>query len=352
MGESRGLTGIVRDSRYLDHDTGDTHPESKRRLESIFTLWDETGQGEGFQNITPREALDDEILLAHSPEHLSKIVGSSQREYTTFSQDTFASSGSHLAARLAVGGLCTAISLVVSGELKNAFALVRPPGHHAERTRAMGFCLFNNVAVGARYAREILGLKRVLIVDWDVHHGNGTQHCFERDDAVLFFSTHQFPLFPGTGHFTETGLGPGEGMTINVPLRKGYGDAEYADIFRQLLLPPASEFSPDLILVSAGFDTHRSDPLGGMNMTAEGFAVLTRMLMNLAEACCRGRLVLCLEGGYNLKALAMSVRAVLRELAGLTVSAPHDAADAADKKKVDYALKRSRPILRRYWKNI
>ena len=304
------------------------------------------------REIPPRPALEEELLWVHSRQHIAKLQATANRDHTALTADTHASSGSWPAALLAAGGLCRLVSKVVSGELFHAFALVRPPGHHAEKSRAMGFCLINNVAVAAVFARRILGLNRVLIVDWDVHHGNGTQHCFEVDPSVLFFSCHQYPFFPGTGHFTETGLDSGEGFTINVPLARGYGDGEYAAIFEKILRPVALEFKPELILVSAGFDTHRLDPVGGMNMTSRGFAALTRSLMNLAEAFCPGRLVLCLEGGYHLEALSRSVLAVLGELAGLTSSPLEEITAAANAKKVDYILKRCRNVHRVHWKGL
>ena len=253
---------------------------------------------------------------------------------------------------MAAGGLFEAITGVVDGIVDNAFVLARPPGHHAEKSRAMGFCLFNNVALGAAFARKALGLKRVLIVDWDVHHGNGVQHIFEQDPSVFYFSIHQYPLFPGTGVFTETGRGPGEGYTINIPLSRGYGDGEYLLFFDKILWPVAQMFKPELILVSAGFDTHRKDPIGGMRMTANGFAALTRSLMELAETCCHGRLVMTLEGGYHLEALKQSVKAVLREMADQTYTSPTGVLAGANIKKAGPAIFRSIKVHGIYWENL
>jgi len=210
--------------------------------------------------------------------------------------------------------MLSAIDAVVSKKADNAFALVRPPGHHADADRAAGFCIFNNVAIGARHAMALHKMERILIVDWDLHHGNGTQDIFYQDRRVLFFSTHQYPYYPGTGAMGEMGRGEGLGYTLNVPLRPGADDAFYIRIFQGLLSPVALAFKPEIILVSAGFDTYFADPLGEMKVTPEGFAALTRILLNLAQACSGGRLVLVLEGGYHVQGLAECVRAVLLEL--------------------------------------
>ena len=242
--------------------------------------------------------------------------------------------------------------MVVSGELDNAFALVRPPGHHAEADRGMGFCLFNNVAVGARYAQKSLKLERVLIIDWDLHHGNGTQHSFEEDPSILYFSTHQYPYYPGTGSTGEVGFGQGEGFTVNVPLSMGYGDGEYAGIFEKTLKPVTLEFNPDLILVSAGFDIHGNDPLGGMRVTPSGFAALTSAIMDIAEACCDGRIVFTLEGGYDLNGLRDSVKAVLREMAGLSETNHGNVASQADPGMLSQAVASVIKTHSPYWKNL
>jgi acetoin utilization deacetylase AcuC-like enzyme len=302
--------------------------------------------------IEARPADEKEILLVHSPAHLEKIAATAAHESSALTSDTIASTGSYSAARLAVGGVLEAVSRVADGRLSNAFALVRPPGHHAERNRAMGYCLFNNVALGAAFARRVIGMERVLILDWDVHHGNGTQHIFERDDRVLFISIHQYPHFPGTGSFSDAGIGPGEGYAINIPVPKGYGDGEYAAIMQALLTPLAAEFKPDLILVSAGFDPHVSDSYGGMHLTPQGFAALSRCLLECAAVCCDSRLVLVLEGGYDVDTIGDSVEAVLRELCGVSVSAVTDIAATANPKKVLYALKRVVNVHRRYWKSL
>lgn len=339
-------TGIVRDPKYLDHRTAEGHPECPERLAAVYERLPDIEATGRLVSVPVRPAQPGEILRVHSPDHLKRIAATAEAEATALTADTLASPGSYEAAILAAGGLFSAIEAVADGRLQNAFVLARPPGHHAERSRAMGFCLFNTVALGARYAREALGLDRVLIVDWDVHHGNGTQHAFEDDPTVLFFSVHQSPLFPGTGLFTEMGRGRGEGFTINIPLGRGYGDAEYAALFEEVLRPVALRFAPSLILVSAGFDPHVDDPVGAMRMTSAGFAALTRSLMTVADAVCGGRLVLVLEGGYNRQALAESVMAVIGTLAGDLRPDPVALAESANRRRVDYAVRRYRHVHR------
>ena len=305
-----------------------------------------------FSLISPRPAAAKEILLVHSSRHLRKISATAGRQCCALTRDTFTSAYSYQAALQAVGGLIEAVSQVNSGRFKAAFALNRPPGHHAEKSRAMGFCLFNNVALAAMFARRELGLRRVLIVDWDLHHGNGTQHLFENDGSVLYFSIHQRSLFPGTGLFTETGRGRGEGYTVNIPLPGGYGDAEYAAMFEMLLRPVVAAFAPELILVSAGFDTHHQDPFGGMRMSADGYAALTRSLMDMAQDCCNGKLVFTLEGGYHAAALANSVKAVLQELSGRSRHNPRELMSGALPKRVRYAVHRVSHVHGLLWKTL
>ena len=345
-------TGIVWDPRYLNHRTGNGHPESRQRLLAIYSMLEQLQARRQFSDITPRSATAEEILLVHSPEYLQKIAATEGLESVSLTGDTHTCADSYQTACLAAGGLLEAVEKVASGKIANAFALVRPPGHHAEKSRAMGFCLFNNVALAAAYAQKKLGMERILIIDWDVHHGNGTQHLFERDRSVLFFSIHQYPHFPGTGFFTETGIGPGEGFTVNLPIPRGYGDGEYVAILSAILPPLAAAFQPDLILVSAGFDMQPEDPLGGMQVTTRGFSAMTRCIMNIADAHCRGKLVLSLEGGYCVDAVGDAVKSVLLELAGVTRCNPSDLARKARPKKVLYALKRSVNVQRQYWKTL
>jgi acetoin utilization deacetylase AcuC-like enzyme len=347
--QHKPVTGIVYDQRYAEHRTADGHPENFRRLQAIYKALDKDDHRGRFVRIEPRAATPPELELVHSPDYVVRIAATESKPYTALTADTHASAGSYKAAALAAGGLLEAVERVVSGRLQNAFALIRPPGHHAEKSRAMGFCLFNNIALAACFARRIMGLQRILIFDWDVHHGNGTQHIFEDDPAVLFFSIHQYPHFPGTGFFTEAGRGRGEGYTVNIPLSKGYGDGDYVMLVRSLLRPVALEFDPDLILVSAGFDIHRSDPMGGMRLTRHGFAGLTRSIMEIADACCRGRIVMALEGGYNTRTIGSCVKATIDELSGRTATELEPLAAKADPKKIDYVFKRCIRVQQRFW---
>jgi len=342
-------TGIVKDNCFLAHKPAEGHVENPGRLEHIDHALKQSELSDSLVSIAPRLASADDILRVHTPDYFRRIAATADNGFCALTPDTHASDGSWHAAMSAVGGLLELVTAVVGGRLANGFALVRPPGHHAEKSRAMGFCLFGNVAIAAMYALETLGLQRVLIVDWDVHHGNGTQHQFENDPRVLFFSIHQYPHFPGTGCFTETGRGPGEGYSINIPIPGAYGDAEYVTLFENLLKPVALAFAPELILVSAGFDTHRLDPMGSMVMSEMGFAGLTRSLMNMAGQCCNGRLVMTLEGGYHLESTSQSVLAVLAELSGLTVCNPATMAMAADLKKCRYAMARCVHVHRPFW---
>ncbi|MFH1134955.1 MAG: histone deacetylase [Pseudomonadota bacterium] len=349
MNSNTRATGITRDPVFLEHLTDAGHPERPGRLAAIYRLLDQPEMKDRFHLIPPREADRDDILLVHAPEHYDRLAATAQRDFTALTPDTFASRGSFRAALSAAGSVCRAASLVVDGTLANAFALVRPPGHHAEKSRAMGYCLFNNVAVGARFARERLRLDRVLIVDWDLHHGNGSQHLFEQDPSVLFFSVHQNRLFPQTGDFREIGRGRGEGFTINIPLPKGCGDGEYITLFETILRPAALKFQPDLILVSAGFDAHRDDSMGGMRLTEAGYAGLTRSLLEIAAAVCRGRLVLVLEGGYHDASLAGSVKAVLDELSGQTRADIEALGRQGDPGKLQPLHKKVREVHNRLW---
>ena len=345
-------TGIVRDDRFLDHRPGAGHPESHLRLEAIYSMLDEPEMANRFVTVPTRRARKEELLWIHSSTYVDRVAATDGRRFTPLDPDTAASEGSYEAALRAVGGLCQAIDMVQSNTLDNAFALVRPPGHHAEMDRAMGFCLFNNVAVGARYAQHAHGLHRILIVDWDLHHGNGTQHAFEDDPTVLYFSTHQYPYYPGSGAYRHTGRGKGEGFTINVPLSAGHGDGEYVGIYERILKPLALEFQPELILVSAGFDIYEYDPLGGMGVTPQGFAKLTNIIMDIARASCGGKLVMTLEGGYNIRGLQASVKTVLQELAGLNDASLTHWLPQTDPQKVDAALQEVANVIPRFCKHV
>jgi len=310
-GQPMKPTGIVRDPVYLMHDMGVYHPESPERLAAIYRMIDEEGSSLNLMEIAPRDAEHEELAAVHDPRYVDQIAGTAGREDTFLDPDTTACPHSWSAAVRAVGGLFSLVDAVMEGRIRNGFALVRPPGHHAERRRAMGFCLFNNIALAANYARAKHGLERVAIVDWDLHHGNGTQNTFYEDPAVLFISTHQYPHYPGSGGVREAGHGIGQGYTVNIPLPAGCGDSEYLAAFHVAVAPILEAFAPQLILVSAGFDAHRRDPLGGMNLTEDGYEQMLQILMHMAAELCSDRLILTLEGGYHLGALVDSIQRVL-----------------------------------------
>jgi acetoin utilization deacetylase AcuC-like enzyme len=308
-------TGFVYHPVYLQHDVGSGHPESPARLQAIVARLEESGTIERLTKIEPVPAPDEWITQVHDPSYLAALRARAPvTGYVRLDADTVMSPGSLQAAYLAVGGLLAAADAIMAGHVNNAFCAVRPPGHHAERDRAMGFCLLNNVAIAARYFQRRYGLAHVLIVDWDVHHGNGTQQAFEDDPTVLVFSTHQYPHYPGTGRASDRGRGPGEGLTINVPMVAGQGDKEYREVFQEVLVPAADAFKPDVVLISAGFDAHRDDPLASMALTEDGYAELTRIVVGIARQHSEGRLLSSLEGGYDLRALAASVERHVREL--------------------------------------
>lgn len=345
-------TGIVKDDRYLNHCAGEDHPECPERLQALYSMLEDPDMAGRFKEVTARSATKEELHLVHSPDYVKQLEATEGAAFTSLDSDTGTCALSHEAALLAAGGLCRAVALVCSGELRNAFALIRPPGHHAEESCAKGFCLYNNIAVAAKFAQNHLGLKRILIVDWDLHHGNGTQHCFEEDPSVLYFSTHQRHSFPGSGKFRERGRSKGKGYTVNLPLPPGCGDGDYLLLFEKILKPIALAFSPELVLVSAGFDIHVADPLGAMTVTPHGFAGLTRSVMEIAQSCCGGKLVLTLEGGYNLDALRDSVKAVLLELAGITTTDTAGLLAKADRRKTDRALRKAWRIHSRQWPSL
>ena len=308
---ARRASAVVEDSRYLEHRGPAGHPERPARLSAVRAAVAE--REAELEALAPRPASDEELLRVHGREHLEHLAQAVRRAPALLDPDTYVSPESLDVARLAAGACVDLALRVARGELANGLAAVRPPGHHAEAGRAMGFCLLNNVAVTARALRAE-GLERILIVDWDVHHGNGTQHCFEAERDVLFFSTHQFPFYPGTGAAGEAGLGDGVGATVNVPLPAGCGDAEYSGALERLLVPVASRFAPDLVLVSCGFDAHHDDPLAAMSVSGAGYAAMAQLLRALSEELCGGRLVFVLEGGYAESGLQQGTRAVLDAL--------------------------------------
>jgi acetoin utilization deacetylase AcuC-like enzyme len=312
---SKTDTGWVYDDIYLEHKTTPGHPERPERLVEIVRRLKAKGVLSELTALKPTPAGLDWIEMVHSPEYITRTRRSCQDNPSYLdSLDVPISSKSYEAALMAAGGMLAAVDAVMEKKVANAFCAVRPPGHHATEDQAMGFCIFNSVAIGAKYIQKRHGLPKVLIVDWDVHHGNGTQATFYDDPTVLYFSVHQYPFYPGTGSRAEKGSGKGLNYTINVPLRAGSGDSDCLAAFENELKPAALEFSPDFVLVSAGFDAHEDDLLGQMRVTTEGFARLTEIVKAIAVMCCGGRLVSILEGGYHLEGLAASVESHIRVL--------------------------------------
>ncbi len=307
--------GLVYDPIYLEHDTGD-HVENSQRLVAAMSYLKETGIKEKLTCLPSRPALLEELEMIHTTEYIYYVKGKVEKGGGWLDPDTVMSPKSYEAALYAAGGLMVAVEAVMKGEVDSAFALVRPPGHHALHDRAMGFCIFNNVAIAAKFALSKFNLSRVLIADFDVHHGNGTQDAFYADPRVLYCSTHQYPFYPGTGWMDETGTGEGEGTTVNFPMAAGWGDEEYLRAFNEVLVPVARRFRPQLILVSAGFDAHWADQLAMMQVSVKGFAQMVMILKELAAELCQGRLVFTLEGGYNLQVVASSIKAVFDVLLG------------------------------------
>ncbi|HLJ48000.1 MAG TPA: histone deacetylase [Bryobacteraceae bacterium] len=298
-------TALLADPVYKEHYTGPGHPERPERFDAVVTAL----QGLPLAHVESRPATIDEITLCHSPRYVQTVQRDVASGYGTLSTgDTTISAGSAEVALRAVGGVLNAVDAVMSRGASNAFCVVRPPGHHATPDRGMGFCIFNNVAIGARYAQKKHGAERVLIVDWDVHHGNGTQDIFYGDGSVLFFSTHQYPWYPGTGAADESGYGEGEGCTINCPFPANTGRDGILAAFRDRLLPAVDEFNPDLVLLSAGFDSRAGDPLGRFYLTDEDFVEMTKLMLDVADRHAGGRLVSVLEGGYSLTGVSSAAR--------------------------------------------
>jgi len=308
-------TGFLYDDIYLEHKTTEGHPEAPQRLVAIVERLKAKGLYSQLFQLTPAPAPLEWLTTVHTPEYIKRARKSCANSTRYLdSPDTPISPKSYEAALAAAGGVLSAIDAVMEEKITNVFCAIRPPGHHATKDKAMGFCIFNNVAVGARYIQKKYNLSKILIVDWDVHHGNGTQAMFYDDPTVLYFSVHQYPFYPRTGSESEKGSGKGLNYNINVPLPAGSGDGDYLRVFDERLRPAALAFSPDFVLISAGFDAHKDDLLGGMEVTAQGFAELTQIVKAIAEKCCAGRLVSVLEGGYHSEGLAASVEAHIRVL--------------------------------------
>jgi len=303
-------TLILRDERFLLHDAGPGHPENAARLRAVM---DDLAARPiaGTVVAAPRAATREELLAAHHASHVDAVEATAERAAVQLDPDTATCAASWEVARLAAGAAVAATEAVCSGAARGAFALVRPPGHHAESDRALGFCLFNNVAIAAAHALRTLDCRRILVLDPDIHHGNGTQRRFEDRDNVLYVSSHRFPFYPGTGWYDEVGTGRGAGFTINLPLPMGLGDADLLHVYTQVVSPVVRSWQPDLILVSAGFDTWHADPVGDMAVTERGFSALFKLFRSWADAHCPGRLACVLEGGYDPAGVTAGVRAAL-----------------------------------------
>ena len=320
--------GLYDHPAFRDHDAGPGHPERPQRLDAVRRGIREAGLEPRLEVLTPRPVTREELRAVHTAGHIDRVAATDGKT-TRFDADTQAGPRSHAAALLAAGSVVDAVDRVLGGEIDRAFCAVRPPGHHAEADRAMGFCLFNNVAVGAARALAA-GLTRVAIVDFDVHHGNGTQNMFYGDPRVLYVSSHAFPFYPGTGALGETGDGKGAGFTVNLPLPGAMGDAEYRRIYGEIVEPVVRAFDPELLLASVGFDPHRDDPLAGMAVTERGFARIAASCLAGAAGAAKGRAIFVLEGGYDLEGIAASAGHVMRVLLGETVEGGGDSASRID----------------------
>ena len=308
--------GLITHPDYQTHLTGLTHPERPERLQAIIEHLSRCGLTKDLVPLPPRQAELIWVEQVHGPEYIHRVEEFCRGGRAIIdSMDTEISPRSYDVSLLAAGGALAAADAIMGGKVDSAFCAVRPPGHHALRDVAMGFCLFNNVAITAKYLQQRHGLERILIIDWDVHHGNGTQDAFYADPTVFFFSIHQFPFYPGTGSRGEAGEGAGAGFTLNAPMEAGRGDDDYLRVFEKILAPRAHSFAPQFILISAGFDAHRADPLAGMNLTEQGYEPLTDLVRSWAADLCGGRILSMLEGGYDLQATARSVESHLGRLA-------------------------------------
>ena len=310
-------TGFVYDPAFLRHATGPGHPESPARLTAVMQHLESRPWFGELKRYSPEPCATALIEAVHDPVYITRVEAAClEGEHFLDSMDTVICEQSYAVALLAAGALVRLGDAVMAGDIANGMALVRPPGHHAERDRAMGFCLFNNVAILARYLQHRHGLEKILILDWDVHHGNGTQHCFYDDPTVLYISTHQDAFYPGTGAARDTGHGAGTGFTLNCPMPAGSDDDDYTEVFSDRILPAIDAFEPEFIIISAGFDAHAGDPLAQMRLSTEFYGWVTMRVMELAAAHCQGRIVSSLEGGYDLDDLAASVAEHVRVMAG------------------------------------
>ena len=340
-------TGFVYHEDYLKHDTG-SHPESAERVRHIIRKLEEVGITEKMKRILPVKASELQIAYVHADAYIKNVGAICNGGGGMLDSDTPLCSATYEVALLSAGGVIKAVDevMIKAGDgVRNAFALIRPPGHHATPNKGMGFCIFNNIAVAAEHLKRKYGVKRILIADWDVHHGNGTQEVFSGDPSVLYFSTHQYPHYPGTGWIDEIGRGEGEGFTVNVPLPAGTDDDGYLYALNNVLVPIAMDFSPEFVLVSAGFDAHVDDPLASMKVTSTGFGLISDMIKAIAEKKSNGRIVMALEGGYNLNAIAESALSVFNSL----LSNKGEAKEGIVSKNVKKRVEEIKEVQRGYW---
>jgi len=342
---------VIKDERFAQHLEQVFHLENPKRIRAILSVLEDPSLAGRWTEVAPRLASPRELAMVHTPDYIERVARTAGMPLFAFDLDTQTTEKSYDVARLAVGSVFCLLDEIWKGRADRGFVPLRPPGHHAEPDRAMGFCLFNNVALGARYLKERYSVERVMIVDIDAHHGNGTQTAFYDTDAVLFVSMHGFPAFPGTGSLGEVGRKKGEGFTINIPLGKGHADMGFARIIHFLLNPVAREYQPEIILVSCGFDLYMHDRLGAMQVSPGGYALLTRLLLETAEKVCNGRIVFIMEGGYSLKGIRECGLRVLQELCNV----PTLRRDKIDKMKSSginrfSTLKKVIEIQKKYWK--
>jgi acetoin utilization deacetylase AcuC-like enzyme len=309
-------TALLYHPIYLKHNTGPHHPERASRLTSILRKLKKTGLIDKLKRVEPKAASIEDITLTHSKDYVLRIKEFCEAGGGNLDPDTVVSGDSFISALFSAGAVITAADMIFKGDIGNAFCMGRPPGHHAGISNAKGFCVFNNIAIGARYIQKKYNLERVLIIDWDAHHGNGTEEIFYGDPSVFYISLHQYPHYPGTGKSSDTGKGNGKGYNLNIPMSAGSGDKEYIKAFHEIIIPKVKLFKPRFILISAGFDSHKDDPLSSLNLTEQGYFEMTKIVKDMAADSSEGRLISILEGGYNLFALADSVYSHLKALTG------------------------------------
>ncbi|MGH7885317.1 MAG: histone deacetylase family protein [Thermodesulfobacteriota bacterium] len=339
--------GIIRDDLFVKHSNGPGHPECPERLINIFNTLEQSKLIDKTVLLDFEPATEEEITRVHTKDYFDKIKATSGKEFVQLDADTTTCSVSFDAALRGSGGLIASLDHILEGKIDTAFTFERPPGHHAEKDRAMGFCLFNHAAVGASHLIYKHKLDRVLIIDWDVHHGNGTQHIFYNNQNVLYFSVHQFPYYPGTGSLKELGYDKGLGFNVNVPIPSMYGDDDYLRIFHEILTPVIKQYKPEFILISAGFDAFFIDPLGGMRVTANGFSKLTRFVLDAAKNYSDNKIAFVLEGGYNVAEMGNIIKEVTEEILDINISST----DFEPKNtNCDYSIEAVKNVYSPYWK--